>query len=58
MQGEGHFPQKSPIIRVSFAKNDLQLKERGLKAHEPLSGDLELSRMAPRGRVQTLTQRT
>jgi len=22
----GHFPQKSPIIRVSFAKNDLQLK--------------------------------
>ena len=23
----GHFPQKSPIIRGSFAKNDLQLKE-------------------------------
>jgi len=22
----GHFPQKSPIISVSFAKNDLQLK--------------------------------
>jgi len=22
----GHFPQKSPIIRSSFAKNDLQLK--------------------------------
>jgi len=37
----GHFPQKSPIISSSFAKTDLQLKDKILSAFQVVLCDTE-----------------
>jgi len=38
----GHFPQKSPILKSSFAKNDLQLNSKILKGWLAFTGWLRL----------------
>ena len=42
-QRHGHLPQKSPIISVSFAKNDLQLKAREVMCKRSDARDARLS---------------